>query len=431
MAPIARRLRVPDRLHRVSVRLQPRRRGAMQRIDDLGGAAAELELQQVREQVVVAEPAPPGVERDDERVRVLEVLQDRLRAHAPGQGVGERTVDPLEHGGAQEQLPHVRRLTLEHLRQQVSGDGPLAAGELRDEPLGIGVPRQRDRREPQTGRPPLGPLPESRRSLIGQRDPARLEQPPGLLEGEAQVGVADIRQRARQPQAVQPEARVLARREHDPQRGGQPGQEALEQPERLGRAQLMQIVDDQDDGPSEGAEVGQQVFDDRLAGEGRRRRDPLHPPLRAGRGGEGIDHREPEPLRVPLAAVDRHPRDRSGGCVGLHPGAQQRGLAATGRRAQDDDLARPGARQPVEQQAARHEAVDGRGSAGFRPWITTDGSAARTATGRGARASPEKRQVQTPGWPILGGTLPATLPPPAESRKARDDSPGRGVGSGA
>ena len=37
----------------------------------------QLEPQQVGEQVVVAEPGPAGVDRDDERVRVLELLQDR------------------------------------------------------------------------------------------------------------------------------------------------------------------------------------------------------------------------------------------------------------------------------------------------------------------------------------------------------------------
>ena len=186
-------------------------------------------------------------------------------------------------------------------------------------------------------------------------------------------------------------------------------------------------------GRSERAQVGQQPLDDRLAVEGRRRARPA-PPAR------------PSPAAVASASTiasqnrcaSRSPRSidthatRSGGCVGLHPGAQQRGLAATGRRAQDDDLARPGARQPVEQRAARHEAVDGRGSA-LLPALDHHrrlrGAHRDRGAGRGLLQI--SGQVQTPGSRVLGAGSPAILPPPPESRKPRDDSSGRVVGSGA
>jgi hypothetical protein len=48
--------------------------------------------------------SPAGVERFDERVRVLEVQQDSFRARAAGQHVRELAVDPVEQGGAQEQI---------------------------------------------------------------------------------------------------------------------------------------------------------------------------------------------------------------------------------------------------------------------------------------------------------------------------------------
>ena len=48
--------------------------------DLVGRGAAQLEPQQVGEQVVVAEPRSPRVERHDERVRRLEPLKDPLRA---------------------------------------------------------------------------------------------------------------------------------------------------------------------------------------------------------------------------------------------------------------------------------------------------------------------------------------------------------------
>jgi hypothetical protein len=48
----------------------------------------QLQLQQVGEHVVVAEPGPLRIQGDHERVRLLQVLQDPLPAGAPGQQVG-------------------------------------------------------------------------------------------------------------------------------------------------------------------------------------------------------------------------------------------------------------------------------------------------------------------------------------------------------
>jgi hypothetical protein len=97
---------------------------------------------------MVAEPRPLGVERDDERVRFLERVQDPLRAGRFEEGVGQRTVHPLEDRRAQQQSPHLVRLALEHLGQQVIGHGVLAAGELGDEALGVWMAGQRQRCQP-------------------------------------------------------------------------------------------------------------------------------------------------------------------------------------------------------------------------------------------------------------------------------------------
>ena len=149
-------------------------------------------------------------------------------------------------------------------------------------------------------------------------------------------GVADLRQSARQPQPMQPEARILARGQHHPQLRGQPGQEELEQPQRFRRAQLVQIVDHQYDRLLERVQVGQQPLDNRLAVEGRRGADPLHQPGLADRGGELVDDRQPEALRIALVTLDRHPGNPIGQPLGLEPGPQQHGLAAAGGRACED-----------------------------------------------------------------------------------------------
>ena len=92
--------------------------------------------------MVIAEPPALGIEGQDERVRVLEVQQDPLRARVAGEQVSQFPVDTIEQGGPQQQLLDVVRLALQHLGEQVLRDRPIAARELRDEALGVGVAGQ-------------------------------------------------------------------------------------------------------------------------------------------------------------------------------------------------------------------------------------------------------------------------------------------------
>ena len=100
-SPVLRRLGVPDRLHRVPVPREPGAGGLVQRGYLLRLSTPQLQLQQFGEQVVVAEPRPPRIQRHHERVRGLQVLQDPLPDTIAGQQVGQLAVDPPQHAGAQ------------------------------------------------------------------------------------------------------------------------------------------------------------------------------------------------------------------------------------------------------------------------------------------------------------------------------------------
>ena len=113
---------------------------------------------------------------------------------------------------------------VEHLGQQVVGDGALAAGELGDESLGVGMAGERERRQPQPRRPPLGPRLEQGQALVRERDPGRGEQLARLLEREAQIGGPHLGQLAGEAQAMQPELRVVAGRQHDAEQRGPAGE---------------------------------------------------------------------------------------------------------------------------------------------------------------------------------------------------------------
>ena len=102
-----------------------------------GSLPAQLKPEQVSEEVVIPEPGSGRIERYDKSVGVFEVEQDRFGARVAGQQVRQLAVDAVEQGGAQQQLLYLGRLALQHLGQQVLGNCPAAAGELRDKPLGV------------------------------------------------------------------------------------------------------------------------------------------------------------------------------------------------------------------------------------------------------------------------------------------------------
>ena len=190
---------------------------------------------------------------------------------------------------------------------------------------------------------------------VGQRDPAAVHELSRLLVREAQLRGADLREAPRQPRAVQPERRLLASDDDQSQLRGQPGHEELEPPQRIVRAQLVQVVDHQHDRLLERVQVRQEALDDGLTLERRRGGHPLHQLVLADGAGELVDDRQPEALRIALVALNRDPGDAIGRPLGLDPGPHQHGLAAARGAAYENDLPGAGRRQPVEEQPARHK----------------------------------------------------------------------------
>ena len=97
-----------------------------------GQPPAQLKPEQVSEEVVIPEPGSGRVERYDKRVGVFEAEQDPFGARVTSQQIRQLAVDAVEQGGTQKQLLDLGRLAFQHLGEQVLGNGPAAAGELRD-----------------------------------------------------------------------------------------------------------------------------------------------------------------------------------------------------------------------------------------------------------------------------------------------------------
>ena len=193
IGPVARRLRVPDGLDHLAMPGEPSGGPPVQRRHFFGQRPAQLQPQQIREQVVVAKPRCARG-RATRRTRWRPRAASRIRSE-PGRPVSRSASSPLTRSsrrGAQQQILDVGRLALQHLGDQVLGDRAVAAGELRDETLRVGVTGQGDRREPQARGPPFRPLVQQRCSGVRQRDARGVEKLAGFALGEAQVGRADL-----------------------------------------------------------------------------------------------------------------------------------------------------------------------------------------------------------------------------------------------
>ena len=123
-------------------------------------------------------------------------------------------------------------LPVQHLLGQVVQHVAVAAGELRDEPLDVAAPLQRQRRQLQPGGPAFGALPQRRDDVrSGRSSPVEAaQQLGGLAEREAQIGGAQLGQLPARPQSGQRQRRVAAAGQHQRGASRQVVQQELQRP---------------------------------------------------------------------------------------------------------------------------------------------------------------------------------------------------------
>ena len=129
----------------------------------LAAALEHVGLQHLGEQVVVAVPAAGVVEWDQEQVGAVQVLQHLLALGVPGDGRAQRSAQPVQDAGLEQEVAHRLRLAAQHLLDQVVHDVAVVAGEGRDERRGLGPPPQRECRQLEGGHPALRCVSPARR----------------------------------------------------------------------------------------------------------------------------------------------------------------------------------------------------------------------------------------------------------------------------
>ena len=187
---------VAEGLEVEAVVLVPQARPGVELIHDRVGLGLSKALaQQVAEEVVVAIPVTLAVERNDEQVRALEMLQRLLarRGGVQGHGIAQGSAQPIEDRRAEQELADSRRLTPKDLLDEIVEHEAVAPRERPDECGGILVSPQGDGRELKAGDPAL------RGRLEGVDVPGRqteihdlVQECGALVGGEPQVGSPDL-----------------------------------------------------------------------------------------------------------------------------------------------------------------------------------------------------------------------------------------------
>ena len=97
----------------------------------------ELDREELSEEVVIAIPLAPLVERGDEDIGALELGEPRRRAGLAGDRVREPAADRVDDRGRQHEPESVRVEGHEHLLGQVVDDVPVRCTEGLDEPAPV------------------------------------------------------------------------------------------------------------------------------------------------------------------------------------------------------------------------------------------------------------------------------------------------------
>ena len=158
------------RLVPVALRAEPLGRPAVHGECELRVALEQSVSEHVREQLVVAVPLAAVVERYQEEVGSLELDQHLGGALPAGSCVAERPRHRVEDRRLEQELVSLLVERVENDLGQVVDDVTAGAAKAFDEAGGIGIVRQRHRRQVNADRPAFGALVQRAQGLGGEAE---------------------------------------------------------------------------------------------------------------------------------------------------------------------------------------------------------------------------------------------------------------------
>jgi hypothetical protein len=135
----------------------PRAGASVQNREGIRFGRCQLVLEELAEQMVIPVPLAPGVERDEQQIRMFEFGEQRGRIRLACRRVAERPAEALQNRCPQQERPQLGRLPGEDLGRQIVDEITFVAGEALDQCARIRMPAKRERRQIERGRPALRP----------------------------------------------------------------------------------------------------------------------------------------------------------------------------------------------------------------------------------------------------------------------------------
>ena len=140
---------VANRIAGLTMRCEPVRG----QLVSLPRVIARLQSEPFGEEVMVTEPLAAVIERDDEQVQSVEVLDQRLGVVDARDGLAQGCVEAIEDRGGQQETAQRCGQLAKDLVAQVIGDVTVIAGELIDEGRWVSLVPQRQGEELNAGGP--------------------------------------------------------------------------------------------------------------------------------------------------------------------------------------------------------------------------------------------------------------------------------------
>ena len=263
-----------------------------------------------------------------EQVRRREVGEHPRTIVSPGERIGEIGTYEIDAADRLQEGDHLGRLPVEHLGQQVAGHAVVLAGEGADGRLQVVHAVEVHGDEAQSGRPALRPLHQPLELRLGHADAQLREQLGRLVGPEGEIRRPHLRHQPGEAKPRKRPRRVPASRHQQRQVRRRPLHESHQPAVHLGRADLVQVVQDEGDRTRCEAQRGRHRAG-QLVRRDSTRRDPAQrlarPPVddRHQRG----RHRAPEGVRVVIGLVEAHPHPGPVTGPGREPGRREDRLA--------------------------------------------------------------------------------------------------------
>ena len=299
--------RVLDGAVDVAVLRVPEAGPAVQVGDGVRGQPLDAAEEHAPEEVVIAVPVAPRVERDHEDVAPFQRLEDPRAVLAAGDRVADGAGELLEHGGRDQELLDVGVLTGGDLVPEVLDEEAVVDRHAREDLGAVGPVAQRQPHQVQPCHPPFGARLHAGQLVSGERERVPAVEELGRLRvAEPQLLRPELGDLGLRPEPAEPQRRVGLARDDDVGVGRETSEEIAEVPVDRPLSDLVVVVeDDRQRRPHTGELVDDDGQD--LVGEGdaRRAQPACGGARKLGRGvADGGHEIGPEADGVVVALVD-------------------------------------------------------------------------------------------------------------------------------